>query len=502
MSTLKENIAWTTVLSVAGFVLSFLSQIIVSYFFGTSAQLDAYWIAFALMNLLAFPIMPLRESLIPLVHKYEQKSFLEASLLFSRGMSLIFMTATGGVVLALLNGEYLSQVMLGSVSNEMVGMVLSQLHWLIPAIWLLAISETLNALIVSYNIVILQMVSRVMGAIASLIVVSAFSGLISFYSLPISFISGQLIMCLVLIYGFSKLKLSFMFSWPKNLGKDYYFLSITLLLSALFSQIYSLYEKYVFVDFGSGTVSSFQYGVAITNVIIAIFASSLANVFWPRFMEQIKKENIDGLILEFSMAIKLSLLALGGLCSFIYIYADPLVNIIFVRGAFNQDAALKTSEMLRAVIYTALPIAGITLLSRALISLKSAKTIMLIGLTIALCGCAILKLAQMMQSPFLAIHHWLFSNSIGFMISIIAFAMLTKMNIRIKISACWWTFKFTLLLSSLVLLKSFLKEYIFFESSNLLYLITSATIFFILYVIFLWMLKLYPSYKIWGLVNK
>lgn len=502
MSTLKKNIAWTTVLSGIGFFLSFTSQIVVSYFFGTSAELDAYWIAFALMNLLAFPIIPLKESLVPLVHKQFDSEVDYASLFFSRGMTLILLVATSSVVLALLDAKQLSQLMLGDVSDEIMQMVNTQLYWLIPGLWLLAISETLNALLTSFNKVILQMISRVIATVTTLIFIGAFSSFIGIYSLPLGFVSGQLAMSFLLIYAFSKLKISFKVSFPVGLGKEYYFLSLTLLVSALSTQFYLLYEKNIFSEFGAGIISSFQYGVAITNAIIAIFASSLANVFWPRFMAQIKKDNIDGLIWEFSMAIKLSLLALGGLCTFIYIYADPLVNIIFVRGAFNQEAALKTGEMLRAAIYTALPIAGITLLSRALISLKSAKTIMLIGLTIALSGCAILKLAQMIQSPIVAIHHWLFSNSIGFMISIIAFAMLTNMNMRIKISACWWALRFTLLLFFIIILNNFFKEYTFPVGSNLLDLITSAAFFFIIYVLFLWILKLYPLYKFWGSVSK
>jgi putative peptidoglycan lipid II flippase len=492
LSSLKKNIGWTTVLSTVGFLLTFASQIIVSYFFGTSAQLDAYWIAFALLNFLTFPLASLKESLVPMVHRYAAHDLLKSSLYFSKGLTLILMVASLGAAIALLDARQLTTMMVGDVSDETYDLIIHQLYWLTPAIWLLAISETLNTLLSSFNKAIFQTISRVLAAATALIFIGTLSGWIGIYALPISFSLGQLMMSIVLIYSFLKLKLSFKPSWPSGLGRDYFYLSLMLLVSAFFSQLYSLYEKNVFVGFGSGIISSFQYGVALTNVIVAILVVSFANVFWPRFMEYVKQEDWDALSKELSLAIKLSLLGLGCFCSFVYIYAEPVVNIVFVRGAFNQEAAIRTVEMLRATIFTALPIAAIILIGRVLISLKSAKSIMLVGLVVAVSGSCVLKISQYLNSPEIAIHHWLFANIIGFMLSAFFFTKLCRLDISSYISSFWWSTRFLFCLGIIYVIATFLSEIFCLGCVKFLGLTMSAIVFGIFYIFIIWIFQLIP----------
>ena len=496
MNSLKKNIGWTTFLSIAGFILSFASQIIISYFFGTSAELDSYWVAFALMNLLAFPLASLKEALVPGVHQYGHSEPQSASAYFSQGMSLMLLVAAVGVVAAWVFGSRLSDLMLGgSPSSLMEGLVMRQLHWLAPGILLLAITETLGTLLTSFHKVIFQMISRVLAAITSLMCIGIFSGWIGINALSISFLFGQLVMALILIIFFSRMQIVFIPCWPIDLGQGYFYLSFTLLISALVNQLYLLYEKAVFADFGSGIISSFQYGVSLTNVVIAILAGALASVFWPRFMEYVQQDDFSSLYKEVALAIKISLIALGGVCSFIYLCASPIVSMIFVRGAFNQDAALKTAEMLQATIFTALPIAIIILLGRVLISLRSSKAIMFVGLSTAISGAITLKLAYQIESINLAIHHWLVANIIGCIVSALVFAREIKLHFSSYLSDFWWVGRFIIALILLMFFWGALRSSISIESLGLIGLFLMALAYGFLYLFVAWSARLLPPTK-------
>ncbi|MBU3568160.1 lipid II flippase MurJ [Polynucleobacter alcilacus] len=497
MNSLKKKIGWTTLLSIAGFVLSFASQIIISYFFGTSAELDSYWVAFALMNLLAFPLASLKEALVPGVHQHGQSDPRKASAYFSQGMSLVLIVAAVGVIVAWLFGSSLSILMLGGTSSSAIeDLVMWQLHWLAPGILLLAISETLGALLTSFHKVIFQMVSRILAASTSLMCIGIFSGWIGINALSISFLFGQLVMSLVLVVVFLKMHIVFKPSWPRDLGQGFFYLCCTLLISALATQLYLLYEKAVFADFGTGIISSFQYGVSLTNVVIAILAGSLASVFWPRFMAYVQQDDLNSLYKEVALAIKISLIALGGVCSFAYLCASPIVSIIFVRGAFNQDAALKTAEMLQATIFTALPIAIITLLGRVLISLRSSKAIMFVGLSIAISGAITLKLAYQIESINLAIHHWLVANIIGCIVSALVFGRVIKLHFSNYLSDFWWIGRFIISLTFMMILWGFLGESIYIESLGLIGLFLMALAYGFLYLLIAWGARLLPPLKI------
>lgn len=497
MNSLKKNIGWTTILSVAGFVLSFASQIIISYFFGTSVELDSYWVAFALMNMLAFPLASLKEALVPGVHQYGQSDPRNASTYFSQGMSLVLLVATLGVIAAWIFGSSLSALMLGgSPSSAMEGSVMRQLHWLAPGILLLAISETLGALLTSFHKIIFQMVSRVLAATTSLVCIGILGGWIGINALSISFLFGQLVMSLVLIVVFFKMKIVFKPSWPKNLGSGYFYLSFTLLISALANQLHFLYEKAVFADFGSGIISSFQYGVSLTNVVIAILAGSLASVFWPRFMAYVQQDDFGSLYKEVTLAIKISLIALGGVCSFAYLCASPIVSIIFVRGAFNQDAAIKTAEMLQATIFTALPVAVITLLGRALISLKSSKAIMLVGLSIAISGVITLRLADQVDSSNLAIHHWVIANIVGCIVSALVFGWVINLRFSDYLSDALWIGRFIMVLACVMVLWGLLGASTYVESVGFFGLILISIAYGLLYLLIAWAARILPPLKI------
>ena len=497
MNSLKKNIGWTTILSIAGFILSFASQIIISYFFGTSAELDSYWVAFALMNLLAFPLASLKEALVPGVHQHGQSDPRNASVYFSQGMSLVILVAVIGMIAAWVFGPRLSALIIGdSPSSTIEVLVMRQLHWLAPGIVLLAISETLGALLTSFHKVIFQMISRVLAASTSLICIGIFSGWIGINAISIGFLSGQLVMSFVLIFVFLKLKIVFKPRWPGDLGRDYFYLTFNLLVSALAAQLYVLYERAVFADFGTGIISSFQYGVSLTNVVIAILAGSLASVFWPRFMAYVQQDDFSSLYKEVALAIKISLIALGGVCSFAYLCASPIVSIIFVRGAFNQEAALRTAEMLQATIFTALPIAIITLVGRVLISLKSSKAIMLVGLSIAISGAITLRLAYQIESINLAIHHWVVANIIGCIVSALVFGRVIKLRFSDYLSDAWWVGRFIISLTMMMVLWGLFGAPLHIESLGLIGLFIMALAYGFLYLFIAWGARLLPPMKI------
>jgi len=58
-------------------------------------------------------------------------------------------------------------------------------------------------------------------------------------------------------------------------------------------------------SFAAGMVSSFQYAVSLTNVLITLVGVTLANVLWPRFMEHAAVEDRGRLYSEVSVVSRL-----------------------------------------------------------------------------------------------------------------------------------------------------------------------------------------------------
>ena len=453
VASFRQNIFWTVLLAAGAFIFSFASQIVISYFYGTSAELDAYWAALAIVNLLIFPIHPLRESLVPEIHRRSlEDSPKNASEYFSKALTLILFIATFGLCLSFAFPGFLSSLVVHSNYEELPRLVSQQLLWLAPAIILLAISETFNSLLASYQAVILQSVSRLLAAGSTLAIIAILAGVVGIQALALGFMGGQLITVIALYMVIRKRGLNYRFTWPANLGKAFFTLSGALLINYTASQIYSIYEKYIFSGFSQGLISAFQYGVSLTNVLITILGISLANVFWPRFLAYANSRDFNQANRDMSAALKIVLLGMSIICTIIFCNAETIIHILFVRGAFDADSALRTSQALKAAIFAAVPITAASILGRALISFGAAKNVMMIGIVTAITGLLVLFVAQQFDIYEIAIMHWLLANIVGFFLSGVFFIRLLNHTIDRYRSSCWWIFRLFVMVIVTILL--------------------------------------------------
>jgi putative peptidoglycan lipid II flippase len=421
-STLRSNIVSTVGISGIGFLVSFASQIVISYHFGTSAELDAYWAAFALMNLLAFPLTPLRDALVPEFYRRLRVDAKAASVYFSRAMTLILLISAMGTLVAWLLAEPLTTLAVSAKQPQVRVLAMGQLYWLAPAILVLAFSETLNSIMASYHRVVMQAFARLLGMTAMLAVLALFSGILQTRVLPLSVIAAQATIALVQVVVLRREGLVFKPAWPSDLGERFMAVSGALLATYAASQVYAVFEKHTLTSFSAGLVSSFQYSVALTNVLITLVGVSLSNVLWPRFLDHAAREEKSLLYEDVSVAVRLALLVMGWLCALVWINANALIELVYARGAFDALAVVRTADALRVAVFAAVPISVGLLMGRALIALGAARSVMVVGLATTFVGCAVLVAARLLGNPDLALSHWLVANLAGVVIYILLLA--------------------------------------------------------------------------------
>lgn len=420
-STLRSEIVLTGVVSSISFLVSFASQMIIGYYFGASAELDAYWVAFSLMNILAFPLSPLREALVPEFHRRVRQGGQVGVDYFSRTMTLILMVASASGVIGYLLAAPLATLAVSANQTEVRELATKQLYWLAPAIVLVAVSETLNTLLVAYHRVIVQSFIRLLGAASTLAVLGMFSGIFHSHVLPIALIFAQITTIVVLVMTLRKQGLSFHFAWPAALGPRFIGLSGALFISYATSQAYAIFEKHTLTSFAAGLVSAFQYATSLTNVLITLVGVTLASVIWPRFLEHAASEDKAHLLADVSVVSRFICLITGWLCVLTWINAPGLVELIYARGAFDAVAVARTVDALRIAVFTAVPISVGMIIGRAQVSIGAAREIMLTGLATAFGGSATLAAAGVIESPSLALSHWLLATSFGVVVQTIFF---------------------------------------------------------------------------------
>lgn len=96
---------------------------------------------------------------------------------------------------------------------------------------------------------------------------------------------------------------------------------------------------------GSGDVSVLNYGGKVVSVVIAVVAVSMSTVLFPRFAHLIAAGRARELLRTFSLyAGGIVLLSIPGI-ALLAAFSEPLVRLLFQRGAFTADATLAVSHV-------------------------------------------------------------------------------------------------------------------------------------------------------------
>lgn len=138
-------------------------------------------------------------------------------------------------------------------------------------------------------------------------------------------------------------------------------------------QINVLIDKSIASRLPTGSISSLSYARKLEELIIGVFIFSLITVLFPMLSSESRKESKEGFKRIMGNGITIVLLitlpvTVGGI-----ILAEPIVEEMFHRGAFDQLAAKKTSD---AFIYYLLGLTGVgvrDLLSKVFYSLRDTK---------------------------------------------------------------------------------------------------------------------------------
>lgn len=480
----KKSIGWAGILSLVGVALSFCSQLVFSYFFGTTSALDAYWVAFAIMYFLAFPFISLREALVSEIHERSLKDPAEASIYFSKAITLILTVALIGSAVGIIFSKPLINLVVGGENTSFHSEVLVKLLWLAPALILLALSDTFNGLLTSYNRAILQMLSRILAAGSTVVIIALAANWIGSQALVLGFVMGQAVNVIVLTIVLYRQGLSFKPSYPSGLGSTFFYLSGALFCSYGINQVYAVYEKSTLLSFGVGLVSAFQYSVSITNIIITVLGLSLANLLWPRFLNHVANQNTRHFYSESALSIKILLIILGWVCALIFLHAQWVVETVFARGAFAGEAITLTSLCLKMTIFSAIPVSINFVLGRAMISARASKSIMLVGFTTAISGMLILFLAGQFREPRLAMSFWFIANILGCTLSGILFLRQTQVQGATFRNSFFWILRYVIaVLVSVALAYEFLDNLNHFSNFQLINIVCQSVIFTLIYLV-------------------
>lgn len=154
-------------------------------------------------------------------------------------------------------------------------------------------------------------------------------------------------------------------------------LAVPVILGSAVNQINKLVDRTLASQVAEGGISALNYAHTLNNSLLGIFVASISTVMYPLISKMAAKDDMKGLKRSLSQAMTgVTVLILPATAASLF-FADPIVRLLFGRGAFDDQAAAMTSA---AFFFYSIGMIGMglrTVLSRAFYSLQDTKTPMI-----------------------------------------------------------------------------------------------------------------------------
>lgn len=369
-------------------ILGFVRDLFLSNYFGVSKSVDALSATLPInsifQNIMTSAVVV---SFIPLyleeISIDKEKAKKELSTTFNIIM-LLFFIAT---FLLIIFSQQLVSVFVPGFKDELTQNLTSKLIdfvsfsgflWAIVG-FLYGLSQLHKHFLITAIMPLFINVSIILGLVL-------FHNTLGIYSYVLGLILGLLIQAGVMLY-YSKKYLGLEFSLnfnPKGtfLGK-LFILSIPLILLQLTNYFVNVIANRIASHLAEGSIASIQYANKLRQLWVSLLTVPIATAYYPYLSEMSTKKDTHGLNRVFNQSMQFSMILGLPITLVSFFFANPIVRIVFERGAFGSTAVNLTTVAFKyfSIGIFALMITTISL--RVLYSMKEMYLAFFVSLLVA-----------------------------------------------------------------------------------------------------------------------
>jgi putative peptidoglycan lipid II flippase len=156
-------------------------------------------------------------------------------------------------------------------------------------------------------------------------------------------------------------------------------IALPVIFGTSIEQVNKLVDRTLASGIAVGGISALNYAARLNGFVQDLFVMSISTVMYPMISKMASEQNLRGLKYTLSEAIgMINLMVIPATVGAI-IFAEPIVSLLFGRGAFTPEAAAMTSSALKFYSIGMLAFGLREILSRAFYALQDTKTPMVNG---------------------------------------------------------------------------------------------------------------------------
>jgi len=335
--------------SSCGCLLALAKEMLVANYFGITRAMDAFYAAVAFPTLINNVLLTTFGAVfIPLFIRYRLKDRMEANRIASITLNYLVLFLVLTALLLALCAPWIIQYGFHGLARDTATMAVHMLRILCITVVLSGIIGIMTGILNAQEHFTAPAFSNMMITASTILCIVLFVNRWGVLVLPYGLLAGLVAQFLFLVpvlraKGFNH-SLSLTAGHPAV--NEMLSLSCVYFWAIIAAQVNLLVDRVMASYLAPGSIAALGYAEKLIQVPIIIFTGSLATAVYPFFSSQVAENKIDELKDSLAKSIRISGLIFIPLTAMLMVLAEPLIQLIFQRGAFGHDATELTSALL------------------------------------------------------------------------------------------------------------------------------------------------------------
>ena len=353
IQSFKQAAFWSTAIGAFGQVLALLFGMLMASLFGAQESTDVLYYCLGIFALLTGMFQAINVSvLIPeTMRRRHQVGEADAMAFLNR-----FFAALALAILALaawmLWNPAGTLTLISQFSRDVLARQSRLVFWLLATMPLQMVAQLLLDVLVSYRFLTLPATLSCVNRVINILFVWLFHRELGVVSVALGMLLGFGLQVLLNLYLLRHAIRWNPFAWRTRIGGSVYRNLAWAEGGTLASTLASYLPLFLFSGLGAGTLTALNYARRLTAVPTQLMTAQVSNVTGIKFNEQAARRDYAGMGAAFDRIQRLLIFILVPLAFVLALTGEPVVQILFGRGAFGTDAVRDTALLFSALILT------------------------------------------------------------------------------------------------------------------------------------------------------
>lgn len=367
-------------------VLGMVRQVAIAHAFGASPELDAYWVAFRVPDLI-FQLLAgatLGSAFIPVFARlYRRESAEQAWRLASAVLNTVTLATAAACAIAFLLAPVLVPLLAPGLGEDIgrrdeltdKAVLLTRIMLLSP--FLFAMSGMVTGILNARQRFFLPALAPMLYNLAIIFGALVLAGPWGVEGLAIGVVIGSGLHLVVQVPGLvrERMRYQLVLDWAAASTREVARLMGPRMFGLAAAQAnFFITTTYFASRVGTGVVSNLTYAWFIMNLPVALFGMAFSTAAFPRLAELVAEDDLDGMTGTLSRVLRTIMFLTVPSALGLAILAEPVTRVLLERGEFT---AADTDIVAAALVFYCIgvvPMAGIEIHSRGFYALGDTRT--------------------------------------------------------------------------------------------------------------------------------